>query len=58
MTWTLKGERLIDEKDFAKAVKCFDEALRLNPKIDSIWVGRGIALSKQGLYSNASSYPN
>ena len=48
-----KGVSYNDAKRYADAMKCFDEALKLDPKLVEGYVCRGAALANQGKYSNA-----
>ena len=48
-----KGVSYNDAKRYRDAMKCFDEALKLDPRLVEGYVCRGAALANQGKYSNA-----
>lgn len=48
-----KGVSYNDAKRYGDAIKCFDEALKLDSKLVEGYVCRGAALANQGKYSNA-----
>jgi glyoxylase-like metal-dependent hydrolase (beta-lactamase superfamily II) len=52
-----KGYALIRLKRFDESLKCFDEALKVNPRMREALVGKGIALYFLGKHEEAMSIP-
>ena len=44
MSWAIKGERFETIEKWENAIKCYDEALKINPNICSVWIAKGKAL--------------
>ena len=38
---------------YEEAIKCYDEALKLNPKYENAWIHKGNSLNKLGKYEEA-----
>ena len=45
---SVKGFLFLARKDFAAASQCFDEAIELDPRLGSPWLGQGLILIHQG----------
>ncbi|MDK2790952.1 MAG: hypothetical protein PWP15_1461 [Methanothermococcus sp.] len=48
-----KGNNAIDNKDYEPALKYYNEALKIDPNITSIWNNKGLTLHYLGRYSEA-----
>ncbi len=44
MAWAIKGERFQALQKNEAALKCFNEALKINPNICSVWISKGKVL--------------
>ena len=51
--WIEKGNNLYDQEKYEEAIKCYDKALRIDPKNTHAWNNKGIALYGQGNYAVA-----
>jgi tetratricopeptide (TPR) repeat protein len=52
-TWNRKGNALLELGRFKEAVKCYGEALKLDPKNDIFLSNRGVALMELGEFEKA-----
>jgi tetratricopeptide (TPR) repeat protein len=48
--WFNKGTELLRQTDFVEALKCFDEAIRMNPRWAEAWLNRGFAVRGLGRF--------
>ncbi len=46
--WIAKGDALYNESNYREAIKAYDEAIRLDPKLAEAWNSKGFALNRQG----------
>jgi tetratricopeptide (TPR) repeat protein len=53
--WCTKGLALGKQAKYDGAIKCFDEAIRLNPKLAAAWNGKGCALQSLGRFADADA---
>jgi tetratricopeptide (TPR) repeat protein len=54
--WILKGDLLyVHHKDHRRAVDCYDQALRVNPKNEEAWTKKAYALKQMGEYTAAAT---
>ena len=51
--WLIKGINLKKLGKYDEAIKCYDEAIRINPDDADIWKSKGITLKKLGKYDEA-----
>jgi tetratricopeptide (TPR) repeat protein len=52
--WRNKGNALLDyQGELNEAIRCFDEAIRLNPDLPDAWYNKGNALDQHGKYDEA-----
>ena len=51
--WSNKGITFYRQGKYKKAIKCFDEAVKLKPDNDNYWNNKGKALKKAGKYEEA-----
>jgi len=51
--WFYKGVDLYDQGNYDEAIKCYDEAIKLNPQYAEAWSSKGNALVNQGDYDEA-----
>jgi tetratricopeptide (TPR) repeat protein len=51
--WQNKGNALCYQDKYDEAIKCYDEALRLDPNIAAAWNNKANALHHQGKYEEA-----
>jgi len=55
LPWNNKGLLLLSQKRYDEALRCFEEAIRINPKADPIlWINRGEVLEKLGRFQEAA----
>jgi len=57
--WYNKGVDLYNQGNYDEAIKCYDEAIKLNPQLTEAWSNKGVVLGEQGNYDeaiNASIY--
>ena len=47
------GVDLCDQGQFEEAIKCFDEAIRLNPEDKLVWFHKGLSLCELENYDGA-----
>jgi len=52
-TWYNKGLALYNLRKYDEAIKCCDEAIRINPEYADAWYFKGIALDNLGEYDEA-----
>jgi len=52
--WYEKGLRLIDEKKYDEALKCYDKAISMNSGNLDAWYGKGWILYEQGRYEEVT----
>ena len=51
--WINQGVALFNQGMYDDAIKCFDEAIRLDPNLAQEWYNKGDALLYQGKYDEA-----
>jgi tetratricopeptide (TPR) repeat protein len=51
--WNFKGESFLEAGKINDALKCFDEALKINPKLGKAWINKGEVLHKMGKFDEA-----
>ena len=51
--WSNKGAALFSQGKYDEAIKCYDEAIRLDPKLAETWCNKGAALTNLGNYDEA-----
>ncbi len=51
--WVNKGNALLDQNGYDEAIKCYNEAIKLNPNDAYAWYCKGNALKIQGKYDEA-----
>jgi len=51
--WYNKGVDLYDQGNYDEAIKCYDEAIKLNPQLAEAWSNKGVAL--QALHRNSEA---
>jgi tetratricopeptide (TPR) repeat protein len=51
--WYHKGIALTKQGNYEEALKAYDEAIRINPKIAELWNNKGVILKKQGKFQGA-----
>ena len=49
----VEGKRALDKGEFGTAINCSSEAIRLDPKCETAYYNRGLALSRLGDYGKA-----
>ena len=49
----LKGDALYAQGKYDEAIKCYDEAIRIDPKSYGLWWIKGKALYMQGMFDEA-----
>ena len=53
--WCIKGNALGKQVKHDEAIKAYDEAIRLNPKLAAAWNGKGCALRSLGRFADADA---
>ncbi|MFB3766670.1 MAG: tetratricopeptide repeat protein [Methanotrichaceae archaeon] len=53
VAWFDKGQKLISQGKYNEAIKCFNEAVEINPLYANAWCYKGKALYKLGKYEEA-----
>ena len=53
--WCTKGNALAKLVKHDDAIKAYDEAIRLNPKLAAAWNGKGTALKLLGRFADADA---
>jgi tetratricopeptide (TPR) repeat protein len=48
--WFNRGVELLGQTEFEEALKCFDEAIRIDPKYAEAWLNRGFAVRGLGRF--------
>ena len=56
IAWNIEGTGFSKQKKFAEAIKCYDEAIRINPMFELPWMNKGSALFDLRDYENALEY--
>ncbi|MEA2045640.1 MAG: tetratricopeptide repeat protein [Euryarchaeota archaeon] len=51
--WFDKGGALYGLGDYTEAIRCYDEAIRINPQYTDAWNNKGLALGDLGRYDEA-----
>ena len=51
-----EGKKYLKLQQYEKAIECFDKAIELNPKNDSLWAIKGRALQESGQLKEAIDY--
>jgi tetratricopeptide (TPR) repeat protein len=51
--WSNKGAALFSQGKYDEAIKCYDEAIRLDPKLAETWCNKGAALTNLGNYDES-----
>ncbi|VVB65123.1 Tetratricopeptide repeat protein [uncultured archaeon] len=51
--WFNEGNTNYDNGDYAKAIICYDQSIRLNPHFSGSWCNKGMALFRLGKYQEA-----
>ena len=51
--WFYRGVALDGQGKYYEAIKCYDEALKLDPNLAVAWYNKGVALGLQGKYDDA-----
>lgn len=44
IAWNIEGTEFSRQKKYAEAIKCFDEAIKINPMFELPWINKGLAL--------------
>jgi tetratricopeptide (TPR) repeat protein len=51
--WNNKGFAFIEQQNFIEALRCFDKAMKSNPRDGVSWNGKAVALQRLGRYEEA-----
>jgi tetratricopeptide (TPR) repeat protein len=51
--WFNEGNTNYDNGDYAKAIICYDQSIRLNPHFSGSWCNKGVTLCRLGKYQEA-----
>src|SRR3972149_4841392 len=46
LMWNNKGNALVENSMYADAIKCYDKALEINPKLPEVLNNKGLALAR------------
>jgi len=53
VTWNDKGAALYNQGKYDEAIKCYNEAIKINPHYAPAWYNKGNVLNSQGKYDEA-----
>ena len=48
-----KGISLYNLEKYEESIKCYDEAIKLNPKNENSWYNKGVSFNQLGKYEEA-----
>ena len=56
--WVLEGEKNREQEKYKEAIKCYDEAIRINPENRDAWYNKGLTLRKLGKHDECDGCYN